>query len=156
MTDAEIEKLTTLVQQAIGFNKERGDTVRVINSTFRTEPPVTAPEVPIWQQPWLQDLLRAAAAPAALAFVALLIVMTMIRPALKTLFAPPPPPEPGSQVDAVVDDVQQLPDGSSSQTLALEAPKVNDKLVSARQLAKDNPAAVANMVRTMINGEVSV
>jgi hypothetical protein len=34
-------------------------------------------------QPWVQDLLRAGAAPAALALVALVIVFALIRPALK-------------------------------------------------------------------------
>jgi flagellar M-ring protein FliF len=153
LTAEEIEKLTALVQQGVGFNKERGDTVRVINAPFRSDPVPGAEETPVWQQPWLQDLLRATAAPAALAFVALMIVLTLIRPALKTLLAPPPPPAPGSQVDALVDDKNLLPGAAA--TLALEAPRVNEKLASARALAKSNPAAVANMVRTLINGEAA-
>jgi len=80
-------------------------------------------------------------------------VLTLIRPALKTLLAPAPAPAPGSQVNALVDDQNQLPGGAGSAPLALEAPRVNEKLVHARALAKDNPAAVANMVRTLINGE---
>jgi flagellar M-ring protein FliF len=153
LTAEEIEKLTALVQQGVGFNKERGDTVRVINAPFRTDAAPIAEESPAWQQPWLLDLLRAAAAPAALAFVALMIVLTLIRPALKTLLAPAPTPAPGSQVDALVDDKHQLPGAERAAPLALEAPRANEKLVSARALAKDNPAAVANMVRTLINGE---
>jgi flagellar M-ring protein FliF len=153
LTDAEVEKLTALAQQGIGFNKERGDTVRVINAPFRNDTAPSAEEAPAWQQPWLLDLLRAAAAPAALAFVALMIVLTLIRPALKTLLAPAPAPAPGSQVNALVDDQNQLPGGAGAVPLALEAPRVNEKLVNARALAKDNPAAVANMVRTLINGE---
>jgi flagellar M-ring protein FliF len=153
LTAEEIEKLTALVQQGVGFNKERGDTVRVINAPFRNDTAPSAEEAPAWQQPWLLDLLRAAAAPAALAFVALMIVLTLIRPALKTLLAPAPAPAPGSQVNALVDDQNQLPGGAGAVPLALEAPRVNEKLVNARALAKDNPAAVANMVRTLINGE---
>jgi flagellar M-ring protein FliF len=153
LTAEEIEKLTALVQQGVGFNKERGDTVRVINAPFRNDTAPSAEEAPAWQQPWLLDLLRAAAAPAALAFVALMIVLTLIRPALKTLLAPATAPAPGSQVNALVDDQNQLPGGAGAVPLALEAPRVNEKLVNARALAKDNPAAVANMVRTLINGE---
>jgi len=149
LTDAEVEKLTALVQQGIGFNKDRGDTVRVINAPFRTEPVPKVADVPLWQQPWVQDLLRAAAAPVALAFTALLIVMTLIRPALKTLFVPPPAPEKGSQVDAVVDGPEALP--APEPSLALEAPKPNAHLESARALARQNPAAVANIVRSIIN-----
>jgi len=108
--------------------------------------------MPLWQQPWLQDLLRSAAVPAALAFTALLVVFTLIRPALKTLLAPPPVPEPGSRVNAVIDDPTALP-GMAEPPLALEAPKTNAHLETARALAKQNPAAVANIVRTLINGE---
>lgn len=152
LTETELQKLTVLVEQGIGFNKERGDTVRVINAPFRAEPTAKVEPTPVWQQPWLQDLLRAAAAPAALAFTALLVVLTLIRPALKTLFAPPPAPAPGTQLDAVVDDENILP-GANDAALALEAPKANQKLENARQLAKQNPAAVANIVRTLINKE---
>ncbi len=112
LTDAEIEKLTALVQQGIGFNKERGDTVRVINAPFRADTTPKAEDPPIWQQPWLQDLVRASALPAALGFIALLIVLTLMRPAMKTLLAPPPAenPAPGGQLSAVVDDATPLPE----------------------------------------------
>ena len=38
---------------------------------------------------------------------------------------------------------------------ALEAPRENKQLETARQLAKDNPAAVANIMREWVNGEVA-
>jgi flagellar M-ring protein FliF len=38
---------------------------------------------------------------------------------------------------------------------ALEAPRASDKLEAARKLAKDNPAAVANIVRGWVNGETA-
>ena len=37
----------------------------------------------------------------------------------------------------------------------LEAPQMAKKLESARQLAKDNPTAVANIVRDWVNGEAA-
>jgi flagellar M-ring protein FliF len=156
LTDAEIQKLTALVEQGVGFNKERGDTVRVINAPFRTDAPTKLEDIPLWQQPWLQDLLRAAALPAGLGFVALLIVMTLIRPALKTLNAPPPnTPAPGTQLNAVVDDANALPEpDGADMPLALEAPTLSgNQLEKARALAKQNPAAVANIVRGLMAGE---
>jgi flagellar M-ring protein FliF len=143
----EIEKLTALVQQGIGFNKDRGDSVRVVNAPFRAGPPAAADDTPLWKQPWLQDLLRAGAAPFALALVAVVIVFALIRPALRAALAPPPAPEKGGQVDEVVDGDAVLP--------ALEAPRASDKLEAARKLAKDNPAAVANIVRGWVNGETA-
>ena len=159
LTPEELEKLTTLVEQGMGFNKDRGDTVKVINAPFRTEPPAKLEEMPAWKQPWVQDLLRAAAMPLALAFVALLIVLTTIRPALKTLLAPPPPPMPGSNIDALLDETPLLPGSPTEEAaqpgsaLTLNAPKQHPGLEDARNLARQNPAAVANIVRNMINGE---
>ena len=151
LSPEEVQKLTALVEQGIGFNKERGDSVKVINAPFRAEPAPPADDTPIWQRPWVQDLLRAGAAPFALALVALVIVFTLLRPALKAALAPPPPPAKGTQVDEVVADGAALPgpDGLP----ALEAPRNNDKLEAARKLAKENPAAVANIVRGWVNGE---
>jgi flagellar M-ring protein FliF len=148
----EIEKLTALVQQGIGFNKDRGDSVRVVNAPFRTEVAPSADEGPIWQQPWLQDLLRSGATPAALVLVALIAMFGFVRPALKAATAPPPEPV-GGRVDEVVDDGAALPapDGLPQ----LEAPRTSDKLEAARKLAKENPAAVANIVRGWVNGEAS-
>jgi len=153
LTPEELEKLTALVEQGIGFNKERGDSVRVINAPFRIEavPPVEA--VPLWMQPWLQDMLRAGAAPAALALVALVIVFTLIRPALRAVLAPPLPVK-GDQLDELVEGETALPALAAPEASAmLTGPDNNARLDGIRAMAKDNPAAVANIVRGWVNGE---
>ncbi|MFY9514332.1 MAG: flagellar basal-body MS-ring/collar protein FliF [Rubrivivax sp.] len=147
----ELEKLTALVQQGIGFNKDRGDSVRVVNAPFRAPVPTPVDELPLWERPWVQELLRAGAAPAALALVALVIVFTLVRPAVKAAIAPPPAPVVGGQIDEVVAGDAALPGPDALP--ALEAPRSNDKLEAARKMAKDNPAAVANILRGWVNGE---
>lgn len=155
MTEQEIEKLTALVQQGIGFSQDRGDSVRVVNAPFRIEVQPPAEAVPIYMQPWVQDLLRAGLAPAALAFVALVIVFALIRPAVKAATAPPPAPTPvGTQLDAVVAGDEKLPGPDEAAALALED-KSNGKLASARILARENPAVVANIVRSWVSGETA-
>ncbi len=153
LTEKEIEQLTALVQQGIGFNAERGDAVRVINAPFRTEAPPPEESTPLWQQPWLLDLLKTATAPLALAAVALVIVFSLIRPAVQQMLAPPPPPPPGSEVNTVVDDGAALPGLEARAPPQLAAPANNDKLEAARAMAKQNPAAVANIVRGWVSGE---
>lgn len=148
----ELQKLTALVEQGIGFNRDRGDSVRVINAPFRVEAVPNADEGPLWQRPWLQDLLRSAAAPFALVLVALIAIFGFVRPALKAATAPAPAPV-GGRVDEVVDEGAALP-GPDGVPL-LEAPKSNEKLEAARKLAKENPAAVANIVRGWVNGEAA-
>ncbi|MEW6706690.1 MAG: flagellar basal-body MS-ring/collar protein FliF [Pseudomonadota bacterium] len=148
LTNEELEKLTALVQESIGFNKERGDSVKVINAPFKADPALKPEELPLWKQPWVLDLVRAGAVPGALALVALVVVFGLIRPALRS--ALPPPPAKGSKLDAVVADEEKLP-----ALPALEAPRISSQLEGARMLAKDNPAAVANIVRGWVKGETA-
>lgn len=154
----ELEKLTSLVQEAIGYNRERGDSVKVINAPFMVEAPAAPEDVPLWQRPWVLDLVRAGAVPGALALVALGLIFGVIRPSVKQAMAPPPVEEEakGGQLDAVVDDETQLPALEGADGLpALEAPKNSDKLELARKLARDNPVAVANIMRDWVNGEAA-
>jgi len=152
LTSDEIQKLTALVQESIGFKQDRGDSVKVINAPFKVEK-IEKVDIPLWKQPEVIDMLRAAAVPAGLALLGLIVFFGMIRPAMKAALAPPPPPAPGQQLTAVVDDDTALPEPGAP--AALPAPKSSEHLDAARALAKENPAAVANIVRGWVSGETA-
>jgi flagellar M-ring protein FliF len=145
LSNEEVEKLTSLVKETIGFNADRGDSVKLINAPFRVEKPPIEEAVPLWKQPEVLDTLRTLLAPAAMTLLALIVLFGFVRPALKAAQAVPP--TPARALDAVVDDAQALPEPGSPQALALEAPKPDDRLERARALAKENPQAMANIVR---------
>ena len=94
-------------------------------------------------------MLRAGAVPGALVIVALIVFFGLIRPALKALLAKPVP-APGSKLNVVSDD-DLLPPPPK----ALEGPRVTEQLAGARALAKENPAAVASIVRGWVSGEAT-
>jgi len=150
LSNDEVEKLTALVQESIGFSKERGDSVKLINAPFRVEALPKADALPLWQQDWLVDLLRAGATPAALALVALLVVFGLLRPALKATLAAAPARAPAMHV--VADESLPLPGPNRA---ALEAPRNAERLDGARAIAKQNPAVVANIVRTWVKGDAT-
>ncbi len=155
LPDKELEQLTALVQQGIGFNAERGDVVKVINAPFRVEAQPAADDLPLWKQPWLIDLMKSAAAPVALALVALVVVFKLIRPALTTMLAPPPKPaepEVGGQLDEVVSD--EKTSEQDAEQLMLQQSQLK-RLDNARAMAKNNPAAVAHIVRGWVSGEAA-
>ncbi|MDE2298700.1 MAG: flagellar M-ring protein FliF, partial [Burkholderiales bacterium] len=139
LTPDELDKLTALVRESIGYNQQRGDSVKVINAPFKVDPQARIDAPPLWQQPEVLDLLRALAVPTALALIGVLVFFGLVRPALKVALAPRPAPAPGAKLSTVVDDAQELP--------ALPAPKGVEHLQGARAMAKDNPAAVAGIVR---------
>ena len=158
LTPDEIEKLTALVREGIGFNKERGDSVKVINAPFRVTSE-TIVDVPWWKQPSTLDLVRAAAVPTALAAVALAVVFALVRPALKAAQAQAQASvaEPvGQTLNAVVDGDDGLADPAAlaapAALPAIEPPRSQAQLEQARQMVKANPAAVAGIVRDWVNG----
>jgi len=151
LSPEEMEKLTSLVQESIGFSKTRGDSVKVVSIPFRADPAPKVEEIPLWKQPWFVDLVRAAAVPLALVGVALMLVLAVVRPALRQ--AELPDADDAKALDAVVDDTQKLPEPEP--VVAIEAPKDSRHLTEARHLAKNNPAAVANIMREWVNGEAA-
>jgi flagellar M-ring protein FliF len=151
LSNDEVEKLTALVQEAIGFNKERGDSVKLINVPFKTEPllPKSA-DLPVWQQDWFADLLRTGATPTALVLVSLLITFGLVRPAFKAASSAAPAAAKGARLSVVADEPVALPANAAP---LLEAPRNDQRLAGARAIAKDNPAAVASIVRGWVKGE---
>jgi flagellar M-ring protein FliF len=144
----EIDKLTALVKETVGFDEKRGDSVKLINAPFKlekVEPP--APQ-PLWKQPEPIELLRLSAVPTASALLALLVLFGLVRPALKTARSAPPR---GGQLDAVVGDAESLPEGRPLPSLP--PPRSNERLNGARSIAQQNPAAVAAVVRNWVGTE---
>ncbi|MET0519771.1 MAG: flagellar basal-body MS-ring/collar protein FliF, partial [Burkholderiaceae bacterium] len=149
----ELDKLNALVKEAMGFDAERGDSLKVISAPFMQEKNEGA-ELPLWKQPMVLDLVRSMAVPLALVLIALIAVFGLVKPALRTIIKPEKTETSElTALDAVVDDEHALPDAAHGGLPALEAPVSNDKLERARQLARDNPVAVANIMRSWIHGE---
>ncbi|MDR3411059.1 MAG: flagellar basal-body MS-ring/collar protein FliF [Formivibrio sp.] len=158
LTDAELAKMTALVQETIGFNKDRGDSLNVVNAPF-TSDKVTVESVPAWQQPALLDLARSFAWPVGTLLFGTLVLMGAIRPALKVM-AQAAPAHQSSSATGTLDAIEsEQPDRpllaapSASSHQPAEASQADIALEDARKLTRDNPAAVANIVKTWINGE---
>jgi flagellar M-ring protein FliF len=81
--DAALERVTTLVRDAVGYDPARGDSVNVVNAAFFDLPATEAEleAVPFWQEDWFFPALRQVL--AALLVLALLLVV--VRPVLRSL-----------------------------------------------------------------------
>lgn len=158
MSAAELEKLTTLVRETVGFSKDRGDSVNVVTAPFTQIKPVID-DVPIWRQPELLDLARSLAWPVGTLLFGALVLMGAVRPALKVMAQPvalPDATRTTGQLDAIESDEPDRPllsAPSAAGVAAVEASPGDLALEEARKLTRDNPAAVANIVKTWINGE---
>ncbi|PIW10241.1 MAG: flagellar basal body M-ring protein FliF [Comamonadaceae bacterium CG17_big_fil_post_rev_8_21_14_2_50_60_13] len=159
ISDAQMEKLTSLVRETVGFNKERGDSVNVVNTPFTVDKLKVEP-LPVWQQPVLLDLLRSLAWPVGTLLFAALVLLGLVRPALKVLAQPVPARVGAAAGAAALDAVEaeqperpMLASPTAAPQQAAEPTPGELALEDARKLTRDNPAAVANIVKTWINGE---
>jgi flagellar M-ring protein FliF len=155
LSDQQIEKMTALVRETIGYNKERGDSVNLMNAPFSVEKALIA-DVPLWKQPEVQDLVRSFAWPVGTLLFGTLVLLGFVRPAIRTLAQTSPRIPAGThQLDAIESEMPERPQ--------LAAPEHGGEahiqnpgelaLEDARKLTRDNPAAVANIVKTWMNGE---
>jgi flagellar M-ring protein FliF len=133
-----MEQINGLVREAMGFSKERGDSLSVANAPF-SEPEVAAiVETPWWKSAdtiaTAKDVARYGAYALLLAWLWFGVGRPMLRRATAPLEAPP--------VGAMSYDAVPAAAGAG-------APGV-DPLVRARQLARDDPKVVANVVRTWV------
>ncbi|MFT3856582.1 MAG: flagellar basal-body MS-ring/collar protein FliF [Aquabacterium sp.] len=149
ISQEELDKLTALVRETIGVDDRRGDSIKVINTPFHVDKE-EVDETPFWKQPETVDVLRTLAVPMGLTLAALIVVFGAIRPAIHAA-KPPVPEEPANKLNAVVDDAEELPQIERAEQLALEGPQVNDKLEQAKRFARENPQAMANVMRGWMN-----
>ena len=151
LTAEDMEKYSALVRESIGLNADRGDSVKVINAAFRVEPTSTL-ETPWWKQVDTLDLIRSLAVPCALFIVALLVFFGLLKPGFKAMLAVVPPSSPLASLLAVEDEMPPaaaiLPGPHTARS--------KEKLEGIRMLARQNPAAVAGILRGWVSAEAPV
>jgi flagellar M-ring protein FliF len=157
----QIEQMTALVRETIGFSKDRGDSVNLMNTPFLVEAPDTT-ALPLWKQPEVLDWVRSLGWPVGMLVFALAVILGLVRPVLRAGRAPAPAlalaaAAPGGQLDTLIEDTPQraaLP-APGAQPLAIAVTTEQARLDDARRLAKENPTAVANIVKNWVNGEMA-
>ncbi|MCB1858273.1 MAG: flagellar M-ring protein FliF [Gammaproteobacteria bacterium] len=151
-TPEEINRITQLVKEAIGFNGTRGDSVKVINASFmepvEMEP---LPEPPIWEQPWVWNLLKQVGG----IVLVIMLIFFVLKPTLHRLTAPPVParnPEGGSDQGGSERDGDGNPKLHSAEGgYRLPGPEAyEDTLEAARKLVSDDPKRVAQVIKSWV------
>jgi flagellar M-ring protein FliF len=136
LPQAEMEQIGALVREAMGFSKERGDSLNVLNTAFNEPEREVVPPLPLWKQP--DNIAMAKDAGRYLLFAVLIgyLVFGVLRPALRKAAENAP-----AQPEGVMAG-QHIPANSASG---------EDPLVRARRIAREDPKIVANVVKTWVN-----
>ncbi len=142
LKEEELAKLTSLVKEVMGYDKERGDTVSVMNSAFNVPDAEKIPEVPLWKQPETIELAKMIGKNLLIAGVLLFIILRVLRPMIKTLIPPPPPPPASSLALTNESKDAQQPQLSNYE----------QSMEQAKQIARGDPKVVANVVKAWVSG----
>ena len=146
LSEVEKSQITDLVKEAVGFSRERGDTLNVVNSHFTGVEREAAPELPLWKQPEVIELAQQIVKTLLIGGLILYLVLGVLRPSLKRINPPEPPlltePETDEQHVQPVPALKPAPQPS----------EYEQRLTLARQLAKKEPKLVANVVKQWVTG----
>lgn len=139
LTAEEVAQINSLVREAIGFQKDRGDSINVVNAPFTLVAPEVVPELPLWKQP---EVLATAKDVGRFLLPAALVIylwLGIIRPGMRKLTATAVAAQAGDEAAA---------DASGEAA----APALPSPLDNVRQLAKQDPSVVANVVKNWASG----
>ena len=155
-TQEEIDRLTILIKDTVGFQSSRGDSVTVINSPFLPDDEAMMEEQGFWTQPWFWDIAKQM---LAILFV-LAIVFGVVRPAIKSLTSPE---EEGSMDDELDADLAALEASSGDLSDDLVSLTGGDSLLpgpsegferqlnALKALIAEDPQRVAQAMKDWIN-----
>jgi flagellar M-ring protein FliF len=149
----QLEQMTALVRETIGFNKERGDSVNLVNAAFNVEKSSEATEAAWWQQSDNQDLLRSLAWPLGMVGLGLLVLMGMVRPGLKLMKTPAVRRLDTTPVQPLNAMLNESPERPGLPMPSNEPTPESLRIADAKRLAIENPMAVANIVKGWVNGD---
>lgn len=147
LSDAEIKQVNDLVREAMGFSKERGDTLSVANSPFNVSEKADT-ELPLWKDPenvsFFKDILKY----LILAGIVAVLYLKVIQPSLKVMFPPPKEEEPTTEEHGLGGSISSLPghEGESGEDM-VEIDHYAVKLQKARDISQTDPKTVANIIK---------
>lgn len=151
LADTEIKQINELVKEAMGFNKDRGDTVSVANAPFSTVDRSES-EIPLWKDPEILSLAKELFKYVAIAAIIAYLMLKIVIPLSKAMLEPPPMRTNqtlGGNVN-IVDDEENAANKPPSAAETLER-----KLGQARDLAQQDPKVVANIIKDWTNANAS-
>jgi len=147
-TKDELDQMTALVKNAVGFDEKRGDSVSVINAAFHSEPDIEPTNVPLWEQPTVREIFKQGIG----ALLALGLILIVLRPLFRNLVGP-------SRVHAlalagVTPTGEPVPDtltlGGRPSALGTPPLAFEQKIELAKRVAGQDPKQVAQVVKTWV------
>lgn len=133
----ELNKLTNLVREAMGYSEGRGDSLNLVNSQFNDGPP----PLPMWRDPEMISLFKTILLWLVGGVLALWLYRKLRRTVTDYLYPAVDPEVAEAERAEAVREAQD-------QARAKETDRYKDNLERARSMANKDPRAVAMVLRT--------
>jgi flagellar M-ring protein FliF len=153
LSKEQLDHITQLVKDAVGYDESRGDSVNVVNASFTQETPTPAGDgelesAKFWESPLFLDVAKIVGG----LIILLVLVLSVLRPMIRQLLGPSMPkvavlPRAASAAGLSPDGVEQqaLPGAAGAQVAAQVTHE--QQIVQARTLVNQDPKRVAQVVR---------
>ncbi|HEX5123761.1 MAG TPA: flagellar basal-body MS-ring/collar protein FliF [Rhodanobacteraceae bacterium] len=148
-TKDELDQMTLLVRNAVGFDEKRGDNVSVVNAQFLSPPDLEPVNVPLWQQPTVREIVKQGIG----ALLALGLILIVLRPLFRNLVGP----SRAQQLALAAAGANGLEPVADTLTLGgrISAPGTpplgfEQKVELAKRVASQDPKQVAQVVKTWV------
>ena len=138
LSEADIKQINDLAREAMGFSKERGDTLNVANAPFAVAVSEIVPDAPFWANAELIATLKELAKYLFMVIAVFWLWSRVLKPLLEKL------------IEAAAVPVAQSIESVSGEAVARQS--YESKLAAARELAKQDPKAVAGMIKEWVGG----
>lgn len=144
LSEKEMAQVTELVREAMGYNKDRGDTLNVTNALFNTVGSQEAPETPIWKDPGLLASAKGILKYVIFAVIAFLLWTRLLKPLFTNLA------KMAEQVRVAAPQPEFEESGVPQ--VSAERATFDAKLKHARGLASNDPKLVASLIKEWVGG----
>ena len=135
----EIAQINDLVKEAMGYSKDRGDTLNVANSPFNEIEAEIIPETPIWMNPVAWDWGKEIGKHLMIAGLVLYLLMGVLRPYLKNI-------EKARTEAKQAEITASQAEGDVPNFVSYEA-----KLEAAKKISADEPQVAASVIKEWVS-----
>lgn len=149
----ELEQISNLVKDSVGFNQARGDSVNVVNAAFN-ESKVEEVSTPVWKDPENVSLVKELLKNLLIFGLAFYLVFGVLRPLLRDLVRAPEVVTPeGHAMEGGLDEAFGGEGSLVSPEEQHHADSYQHNLNSVRDFSKQNPKIVADVVKEWMTKE---
>ncbi len=158
-TADDLARFTRLVQDSVGFDASRGDSVSVINTAFTASMGEEIPDIPFYTQPWFWDIVKQV---LGVLFI-LVLVFGVLRPVLNNITGGGRGKALTGSGDVELGEMGGLGGELSDDRVSLGGPQsimlpspsegYDAQLNAIKSLVAEDPGRVAQVVKEWINSD---